>query len=117
MDHKRIITSMMDFDQDPSSNRYYMGASENPYTEESMGLSMGALDALVELVGSEEEVEECCREAFEELQASHSRKEMEMEFEDSDTPSSLALASVIVKCVQRGKLSQEEADQFIETYL
>jgi len=119
MEHKRIITSMMDFDQDPSSDRYYMRASENPYTEESLGLSMGVLDALVELVGSEEEVEDCCREALEELEASQS-KENEysgVEFEDTDTPASLALAAAIVKCVQRGKISQEEADRFISEYL
>lgn len=70
------------------------------------------LDELVELVGSEEDVEECAREAFEDLQKSFERNELEMT--DGDVVENLVISALIVKLVEKGKLSPDEADLFLE---
>ena len=74
-----------------------------------------ALEALVEMVGSEEEVEAAAKEAFEELAIAFEKNEIEIE-EDS-IPEKLAMASLIVKLVEKGKLGPEDADSFIKDFL
>ncbi len=71
-----------------------------------------SLETLVDLVGSEEEVEECAKEAFEELQKAFEKNEVELD--EGETAESLAMAALIVKLVEKGKIGPEEADSFIE---
>jgi hypothetical protein len=70
------------------------------------------LDSLVELVGSEEDVEECAKEAFEDLQKAFERDEINVE--EIGNAESLVISSLIVKLVEKGKLGPEEADAFLE---
>lgn len=79
---------------------------------ESLEIDTKILDDLVELVGSEEEVEEAAKIAFEELAESFEKGEIE--FNEQPVPENLALASLVVKLVELGKLGPDEADDFIE---
>ena len=88
------------------------------------GCNMGAnpveldetiLDELVELVGSEEDVELAAAEAHQELMDSFEKNEIELEG-DEIIPEKLAIISLILKLVEMGKLGPEEADQVISNY-
>ena len=68
----------------------------------------------IDLVGSEEDVEECAKESFEELQKAFERGEVEAKEGPADK---LALSALIVKLVEKGKLGPHEADSFIEDVL
>lgn len=83
--------------------------SYNHNLDESM------LGELVELVGSEEEIEAAAKEAFEELLAAAESGDLDVA-EDA-VPEKLAVAALIVKLVELGKLGPEEADAFIEKNL
>lgn len=89
----------------------HMGS--NPADE--LNIDESILDSLVELVGSEEEIEEAAEAAFMDLTAAFEKNEIEME-EDS-VPENLALASLILKLVEMGKIGPEEADAFIAEHL
>lgn len=73
------------------------------------------LDELVELVGSEEEVEQAAEEAHNQLLAAIEAGEAD--FEDDDLPESLTIAALIVTLVESGKLDPESAGELIEKYL
>jgi hypothetical protein len=73
------------------------------------------LDKIVELVGSEEDVEESAKEAFEELNAAFERNEVEIK--DGEKGENLAISSLILKLVEKGKLGPQDADQFLEDSL
>jgi hypothetical protein len=73
------------------------------------------LDALVDIVGSEEEVESAAEESFNELMSAFENDELEAS--DEMVPEKLALAALIVKLVELGKIGPDEADSFIEEYL
>jgi hypothetical protein len=81
-------------------------------TEAPMDMDETILDTLVELVGSEEDVEECAKEAFEELSKSFDRNEVEIE--EGETGENLAISALILKLVEKGKLGPTEADSFLE---
>ena len=70
------------------------------------------LDKLMELVESEEDVEMCAKEAFEDLETAF--KENKVEVKGDEPADKLAMASLIVKLVEKGKLGPEDADSFIE---
>lgn len=78
-----------------------------------LDLDTTILDKLVDLVGSEEDVEECAKLAYEELEKS-SMEDSEIEIGDNDTPEKLALAALLVKLVECGKLDPQDADTFLE---
>lgn len=100
----------------------YASLGVNP-TEGSSGMDVNIefdldetmLDELVELVGSEEDVEAAAEAAFKDLSKSFEMEDIKME--EGDVPEKLALASLVVKLVEMGKLGPEEADNFIESYL
>lgn len=73
------------------------------------------IENLVDIVGSEEEVESAAKEAFEELKASFEKDEVEIK--DGESPDSLAMAALVLKLVETGKLGPQEADKFIEENL
>jgi hypothetical protein len=87
----------------------------NENADVNMDMDETILDELVELVGDEEDVEDCAKEAFEDLEKSFERDELKME--DGDQPEKLVLSALIVKLVERGKLGPHEADKFIEDKL
>lgn len=96
-----------------SYNQFMNYMNEEIETELQMDTTI--LDNLVELVGSEEDVEECAKEAYEELQKAY--EENELEYEGEDTPEKLAVAALLVKLVEKGKIDPEAADEFLETHL
>jgi hypothetical protein len=80
-----------------------------------LNLDEEMLDALVELVGSEEDVEAAAKESFDDLTQAFEKGEVEMN--EESVPEKLAIAALIVKLVEMGKLGPEEADSFIEEHL
>lgn len=70
------------------------------------------LNELVELVGSEEEVEKAAEDAYNDLKSAYDAKEIEVYFED-EVPENLAMSALVVKLVNSGKLEPKEADRFI----
>jgi hypothetical protein len=74
-----------------------------------------AKNELVELVGSEEEVEAAASAAHDDLLKSFEKNEIEVA--DDFIPEKLAISALIIKLVELGKLGPEEADQFIADHL
>jgi len=73
------------------------------------------LDELVELVGSEEDVEEAAGDAYDDLAEAAESGEIEMT--EEDMPEKLVIAALLVKLVEKGKLGPDDADGLIEKYL
>lgn len=84
---------------------------QNPDIE----LDEDVLDALVELVGSEEDVEAAAEESFNDLVSSFEKGELEAT--DEMVPEKLAIAALLVKLVELGKIGPDEADSFLDEYL
>jgi hypothetical protein len=78
-------------------------------------LDESLLDELVELVGSEEDVEAAAEEAHADLADAAENGELEMS--EEDMPEKLVIAALLVKLVEKGKLGPEDADRLIEKYL
>ena len=83
--------------------------------ESPFELDESLLDELVEIVGSEEDVEEAAEEAYDDLVDAAEKGDLEMS--DEDMPEKLVIAALLVKLVQKGKLGPEDADGLIEKYL
>lgn len=103
MNNNKLFTSFNDFNT-------YSKVFENE--ESSSNVDESIIEKLVDLVGSEEEVEEAAKEAFEELQKSFERNEVEAD--EAQSAENLAISALIVKLVEQGKLGPEEADDFIK---
>ena len=87
-----------------------------PNAEESdTNIDEAIIDALVEIVGSEEEVESAAKEAHDDLMSAFEKNEVEMA--DGDVPEKLAVASLIIKLVELGKIGPEEADEVMAEHL
>lgn len=72
-------------------------------------------DELVELVGSEEDIEEAAEGAYSDLAEAAEKGDVEMS--EDDMPEKLAIAALLVKLVEKGKLGPDDADGLIEKYL
>ena len=94
---------------------YEFESSEMQVELDDLDINTELLDKLVELVGSEEEIEEAAQLAFEEL--STAAKEGQVEMADGDIPEKLAIAALLVKLVELSKIGPEEAEEFIAEYL
>lgn len=81
----------------------------------SFELDEAMLDELVELVGSEEEVEAAAEEAYDDLEKAAEKGEVEVS--DEDIPEKLVIAALLVKLVEKGMIGPEDADGLIEKYL
>jgi hypothetical protein len=103
------IMSLLEYSS--SSASYKMGAEPS----EELNISDDILDALVELVGSEEEVEAAAEASFNDLTEAFEKNELEMS--DESVPEKLAIAALVVKLVEMGKLGPDEADSFIADHL
>jgi hypothetical protein len=95
-------------------NEYTNSWGSNP-TESEMEFDESLIDELVELVGSEEEVEAAAQEAHEDLVAAFEKNEVEVG--EEEVPEKLAIAALILKLVEMGKLGPEDADGLIAEYL
>jgi Asp-tRNA(Asn)/Glu-tRNA(Gln) amidotransferase B subunit len=93
------------------NSSYHMGA--NP--AEELNLDEEVIRALVELVGSEEEVEEAAEASFNDLAEAFEKNEVEID--ENSMPEHLALAALVLKLVEMGSLGPEEADSFIAEHL
>ena len=93
------------------SKGYHMGA--NP-TEE-LNIDEEIIGALVDLVGSEEDVEAAAEASFNELAEAFEKNEIEID--EESIPEHLALAALVLKLVEMGSLGPEEADSFIAEHL
>jgi hypothetical protein len=92
---------------------FNMGA--NPAEGSEISIDPTIIENLVELVGSEEEVESAAKEAFEELKKAFDENDIELK--EGDAPKSLAMSALVLKLVELGKLGPQEADKFIEENL
>lgn len=103
MNNSRIITNFNTF-----TNESEHSSEKKPKPP----VDTEILDKLIELVESEEDVEACAKEAFEELKKAF--EENKVEVKGDEPADKLAMASLIVKLVEKGKLGPEDADTFIE---
>lgn len=86
----------------------------NEQAEDSeLNLDDSIIGDLVDLVGSEEEVEAAAEAAYDDLSASFDSGELEMS--EEDIPENLAISALVLKLVELGKLGPDEADSFIES--
>jgi hypothetical protein len=89
----------------------------NEMEEENLPFNLddALMDELVELVGSEEDIESAAESAYADLEAAAQNDEVEMN--EEDVPEKLAIAALLVKLVESGKLDPIDADRLIEKYL
>jgi hypothetical protein len=106
MNKPTLITNYNDFDK-----HYSILESEDT----DLDMDTSVLSKLVDLVGDEQDIEDCAREAFEDLEKSFERDELKME--EGDQPEKLVMSALIVKLVEKGKLGPQEADEFIDENL
>lgn len=78
-------------------------------------LDEALLDELVELVGSEKDIEEAAEAAHADLEAAIENDDVELN--EDDIPEKLVIAALLVKLVESGKLDAMDADGLIEKYL
>ena len=89
--------------------------SEEPEESKQFDLNEETLEHLIELVGSEEDVEMAAKASHDDLlKASEAG---EIEYQEESVPEKLAIAALIVKLVELGKLGPEDADSFIQEHL
>ena len=74
----------------------------NVNEDNDLDIAEGILDELVELVGSEEEVEKAASEAYNDLKSAYDADEIEVYFEN-EVPENLAMSALVVKLVNSGK--------------
>ena len=101
MNNGRIITNFSNFTNEADGS--------------NVEVDTKILDVLIELVGSEKDVEICAKSAFKDLRESFEKNEVEVD--GKEPADKLAMASLIVKLVESGKLGPEDADTFIEEHL
>jgi hypothetical protein len=95
-------------------NEYAGNWGANP-DETEMNFDESLIDSLVELVGSEEEVEAAAKAAHDDLMTAFEKNEVEVN--DEDVPEKLAIAALILKLVEMGKIGPEEADDVMAEHL
>lgn len=105
-------------EQDPS----YIEDSENVEDvddsfeeayEENFDKSL--IEELVDLVGSEEEVEEAAEMCYNELMDAFENNEIELE-DENVIPETLAFSALVIKLVELGKLDPQDAEDFLQDY-
>ena len=87
----------------------------NPSESQESNIDTKVIQDLVDLVGSEEDVETAAKEAFEELKMAFDDNNIELT--GKDAPESLVISALVIKLVENGKLGPQEADSFIEDQL
>lgn len=82
---------------------------------DSLEIDTTAIEELIELVGSEEEVEKAAAEAYDDLEKAFEKGEVEMS--EEDVPENLAIASLVLKLIEMGSIDPQEADDFISKHI
>lgn len=80
-----------------------------------LDIDTSLLDELIEIVGSEAEVEAAAKESFDRLASAFEKNEVEIN--PDEVPEKLAVSALIVNLVENGKLGPDEADTLIQKYL
>lgn len=88
------------------------GFSEETYEE---NFDQSLIEELIDLVGSEEEVEEAAELCYNELMDAFQNNEIELEDEDT-LPETLAFSALVIKLVEMGKLDPQDAEDFLQDY-
>ena len=83
----------------------------NEKYDESLNIDIELLDDIVNMVGSEECVEDCAKEAYDELQSAFDSESATVD--SIDSAEVLAVSSLIVKLVENGKLEPEQAEELL----
>jgi hypothetical protein len=83
----------------------------NEKYDESLNIDIELLDDIVNMVGSEECVEDCAKEAYEELKSAFEGGSAEVD--NIDSSEVLAVSSLIVKLVENGNLKPEQAEELL----
>lgn len=73
------------------------------------------IEELIQIVGSEEDIEVAAEAAYNDLLDAFERDDVEME--EEDVPEKLAVAALIIKLAEKDLLSAEDAEGLIEKYL
>lgn len=103
MNNVKTITSYSEFERSS-------GLFESEKKESTMDSSL--IEKLVDLVGSEKDVEKAAKETYEELQKSYERNDIKPD--EAKSAETLAISALIVKLVEKGKLGPADADDFLE---
>lgn len=82
---------------------------------ESLDIETSILDELVEIVGSEEDIEAAASEAYDDLAKAFEKGEVEIS--EGDVPENLAIASLVLKLVEMGSIDPQAADEFIAKHI
>ncbi len=98
-----------------SFSEYSAGSNLSEDNKSSSMIDPQVISNLVDLVGSEKDVEKAAKEAFQELKKSFEKDEIELK--DGDGPVTLTMAALVIKLVEMGKLGPQEADKYIEENL
>jgi hypothetical protein len=87
------------------------------FTEEAYeeNFDPSLIEELIDLVGSEEEVEEAAELCYMELMDAFQNNEVELE--DDTIPETLAFSALVIKLVELGKLDPQDAEDFLQDYL
>ena len=86
--------------------------SEETYEE---NFDQSIIEELIDLVGSEEDVEEAAELCYNELMDAFQNNEVELEDEDT-LPETLAFSALVIKLVEMGKLDPQDAEDFLQDY-
>ncbi len=98
------------------SVRQFFAKKVNEEAEaDSLDIDTSVLDELVELVGSEEDIEAAASEAYDDLAKAFEKGEVEVS--EEDVPENLAIASLVLKLVEMGSIDPQDADDFIAKHV
>lgn len=97
------------------SLRQFSAKSLNENTEEQLEIETSILDELVEMVGSEKEVEKAAEKAYDDLAKAFEKGEVDIS--EEDVPENLAIASLVLKLVEMGSIDPRDADEFIAKHI
>lgn len=97
------------------SLRQFSAKSLNENNEEQLEIETSILDELVEMVGSEKEVEKAAEEAYDDLAKAFEKGEVDIS--EEDVPENLAIASLVLKLVEMGSIDPRDADEFIAKHI
>ena len=105
-------------EQDPS----YLEDDENMEEEDDSfeetyeeNFDQSLIEELVDLVGSEEEVEEAAELCYNELMDAFQNNEVELD-DETVIPETLAFSALVIKLVELGKLDPQDAEDFLQDY-
>lgn len=97
------------------SLRQFFAKSLNENKEEQLEIETSVLEELVEMVGSEEEVEKAAEQAYDDLAKAFEKGEVDIS--EEDVPENLAVAALVLKLVDMGSIDPQDADDFIAKHI